>query len=243
MQDTPTFTHRDLVTRMGRWLRNHEGCGIVLTELRTAVSETPDAIGFCGMGDSILIECKTSRADFYADGQKHFRQFEEGGMGDKRYFAVPKGLVLPSEVPVGWGLLYVSEHRVTCVREPVRKDANKRAELKMLMSVIRRLEISSAVFVTPETKPSSEGINAPAKEQAEARKLMAAVWSPNIWSPDAPTDPGIYEVRCAEAPDACMVEIARRADNSLWVECPDTGTNPLDQYHANLTDAEWRRIG
>jgi hypothetical protein len=141
------MTHKDLVRRVGAWLRGRKGCNVVMLELATKNSETPDAIGFHGAGCSILIECKASRSDFHADKDKWFRQFEDMGVGDVRYFAAPKGLLTPSDMPDGWGLLEVSEHQIREVCEPSPKAANKRAEVIMLTSAIRRLEISTAVYV------------------------------------------------------------------------------------------------
>lgn len=146
-------SHRELVKRAGAWLRNRKNCGVVMEELATQNNETPDALGFYGAGGSILVECKTSRADYLADKNKIFRRCEEMGMGDARYFATPKGLLKPDEVPDGWGLLEVGEHQIREIKEATHKPANKRAEVKMLMSAIRRLEISTAVFVREEHNP------------------------------------------------------------------------------------------
>lgn len=143
-------SHRELVRRAGAWLRNRKNCGVVMEELATQNNETPDALGFYGAGGSILIECKTSRADYLADKIKIFRRCEEIGMGDARYFATPKGLLKPDELPEGWGLLEIGEHQIREVKEATHKPANKRAEVKMLMSAIRRLELSTAVFVREE---------------------------------------------------------------------------------------------
>lgn len=143
-------SHRELVKRAGAWLRNRKNCGVVMEELATQNNETPDALGFYGAGGSILVECKCSRADYLADKAKIFRRCEEMGMGDARYFATPKGLVKPDELPEGWGLLEVGEHKIREIKEATNKPANKRAEVKMLMSAIRRLEISTAVFVREE---------------------------------------------------------------------------------------------
>ncbi len=41
----------------------------------------------------------------------------------------------------------MTEGRTYETKQAVAKNANKRAEVKMLMSAIRRLEISSAIFV------------------------------------------------------------------------------------------------
>ena len=149
-------SHRELVKRCGAWLRSRKNCLVVMEELSTQNTETPDAIGFHGAGGSILVECKTSRADYLADANKIFRRCEAMGMGDVRYFATPKGLLKADELPEGWGLLEVGVHQIREAKEPVRKQADKCAEVKMLMSAIRRLEISSAVFVSREPDEPQE---------------------------------------------------------------------------------------
>ena len=95
------MTHKDLVKRARAWLTNNQRCTVVLTEFATTnTRETPDAIGFFSSGgSSILVECKTSRADFLADNGKAHRQEEYLGMGNQRYYLVPAKLVKPQEVP------------------------------------------------------------------------------------------------------------------------------------------------
>lgn len=143
-------THKALVKKAAAWLRNRKNCNVVFAELATQNNETPDAIGFHGAGGSILVECKCSRADYLADKIKIFRHYEDMGMGDARYFLAPKGMLKADELPEGWGLLEVSEHQTREIKEATHKPANKRAEVKMLMSAIRRLELSTAVFVRAE---------------------------------------------------------------------------------------------
>jgi hypothetical protein len=144
------MTHKQAVQRMAVWLRNSGGCTVVMAELRTRNTETPDVIGWRGPGQSTLIECKVSRGDFLADKAKVFRRSEDRGMGDHRYFAVPPGIVTPKDLPEGWGLLEICEKRVRTVQEATRMKANKLNEVVMLLSSIRRLEIATAVFVRHE---------------------------------------------------------------------------------------------
>jgi hypothetical protein len=66
--------------------------------------EIPDAIGFRG-DTTILIECKTSRSDFFADRTKSFRQLPERGMGALRFMLAPAGMIRVDELPAGWGLI------------------------------------------------------------------------------------------------------------------------------------------
>lgn len=148
-------THKQLARRISHWLQFSRKCNVVATELSTQVQETPDAIGWHGPGYSILVECKMSRADFHADKIKNFRHYEELGMGDERYFATVPGVIVEDDVPDGWGLLVVNENCVRQIKDAVRKKANKQNEVKMLMSIIRRVQISTAVFVREE--PTSYG--------------------------------------------------------------------------------------
>ena len=144
------MTHKQAVRRIGNWLKNTKQCPIVITELATANHETPDAIAFHGNGNSILVECKISRADFLADRHKFFREHPEHGMGDVRCFATPPGIVKPEDDLEDWGLLEIHDRMIKVVREPEPQDANKRAEVKLLMSSIRRLQLSTAVYVVAE---------------------------------------------------------------------------------------------
>lgn len=62
-------THAGLVERAVTWLTKSKRCLFVLSEMQCNWLESPDAIGF-SRSHSILVECKTSRADFKRDRQK-----------------------------------------------------------------------------------------------------------------------------------------------------------------------------
>jgi hypothetical protein len=111
-------------------------------------------MGFGSGGFSTLIECKVSRADFFSDRKKHFRKHPEQGMGHRRYFMAPVGMLMPEDLPKNWGLIEVYEKTATGRRrrhEIVKANhlpiINERGQTGMLVSVLRRLEISTAVFV------------------------------------------------------------------------------------------------
>ena len=111
-------------------------------------------MGFKG-GFSYLIECKSSRADFQADKKKLFRKIPKQGMGFMRYFMCPVGLLEPSQILEGWGLLEVYEIPPGFRNRTVKKakeskdffERNLLSEVAYLVSAIRRLNISMAVFV------------------------------------------------------------------------------------------------
>lgn len=139
-------THTDLVSRAERWLRNTLHCRVVLTELvaYTASRETPDAIGWVN-GLSIMVECKRTRSDFYADKKKAARV---GGraVGHWRFYLTPPGLLSPDEVPAGWGLYEVTgkgirhaggERYANMRASPFNSDRD--SEVAMLVSALARV--------------------------------------------------------------------------------------------------------
>lgn len=143
------MTHNKLVLRAEKWLKS-QGCGVVFRDDFKAVTgsgEQPDAIGWRD-GLSILVECKISRPDFLADRKKLFRIDPHKGMGDWRFFLCPPNLILPDELPAGWGLLYASPKQIKKVHgvpgntgwwngKPF--EGNKRYETQMMYSALRRM--------------------------------------------------------------------------------------------------------
>ena len=111
------MTHDELVKRAGKWLRNTRHCGVVLEEFRSAATVVPDAIGFQS-SKTILVECKTSIDDFYADAKKC--TVNGPGPGRRRFYMTPPGLLsvqrLEDNRP-GWGLLEVRGRTVKVIKE------------------------------------------------------------------------------------------------------------------------------
>jgi hypothetical protein len=146
MSKVTTFTHSQLVDRGARWLKNTYGCRVVLTENAACSGEIPDVIGWKSSGRSVLIECKTSRADFIADASKSFRVNPDTALGAERYFMVPAGLVKPLEIPVDWGLVAVKGNGCSVVvpcrpRKDMRSDRARSNETRMLISALERISI------------------------------------------------------------------------------------------------------
>lgn len=151
------MTHDDLVEIGRKWClkpwSNKQGwsrgsCSLVLTEIVTGCSETPDVLGWHG-DFSILLEAKTSRSDFQKDKKKHFRAHPELGLGNNRYFITPKGLVSVDEVPEGWGLIEVTPRGGTRVVKPSDFfESRKKSEVTILLSLIRRLKIDPGKHVS-----------------------------------------------------------------------------------------------
>jgi hypothetical protein len=115
--------------------------------------EQPDAIGWRYDGLSILVECKTNRADYFADNKKEFRNYPGmKGMGQYRFYMTPKGLIKPEELKTRWGLLEVTEHKTFATHGkpkfpskwgdyPPFTWVNEEAERNILLSSLRRMHL------------------------------------------------------------------------------------------------------
>lgn len=151
------MTHTDLVNIAYKWVLANASCGCAFREFRSLADnmEFPDVIGFGSGCHSVLVECKVSRADFFADRNKHFRQTPELGMGSNRYYCCPAGLIGKEECPEGWGLLWVNyKGQARAVVNPwggdimLRKTAvakNIKAEHGLMYSALRRLHLRGRI--------------------------------------------------------------------------------------------------
>jgi hypothetical protein len=113
---------------------------VVLYE-QHALGEVPDVIGWKG-AFSWLVECKVNRSDFLRDRRKPWRTTPETGMGFRRYYMVPLGLVAPVEVPKDWGLIVARGHQARMVKESAdHAERNLIGELNLASSTLRRVQI------------------------------------------------------------------------------------------------------
>lgn len=139
------MTHQQLVRLAEQWLRRHYRCGIVLSEQSCASGETPDVIGWKGKCRSVVVECKISRADFFADREKSFRRQPELGMGCERLYLTPAALIAKEELPPRWGLLEVKGREVRLAVKPSRLSQRAEAglmwEMNLLLASLRRVEV------------------------------------------------------------------------------------------------------
>jgi hypothetical protein len=137
------MSHAQLIERAVRWLRSYR-CGVVLSEQACASGEMPDAIGWKRGCHSVLVECKTSRADFLADREKPWRQKPENGAGCERFYLTPAGLVRPQELAPGWGLLEMVKRQPEIVKpsaKNLRSAPGFRYEMNLLLASLRRVEV------------------------------------------------------------------------------------------------------
>jgi len=139
------MTHQQVVRLAEQWLRSRYRCGIVLSEQSCASGETPDVIGWKGTCRSVVVECKTSRADFLADREKPFRKDPELGMGCERLYLMPRGLIGKHELPPKWGLLECAGREVQLTIKPCRQSQRtaqgQMREMNLLLASLRRVEI------------------------------------------------------------------------------------------------------
>lgn len=138
------MTHSDLIAVAVRWLKA-QGHTVVISDMGSAAPETPDAIGWKS-GGSTLVECKASRADFFADSKKHFRRMPHSAMGRLRYYLCPPDLLAASEMPLNWGLLYARERGLSIIKTaPPCADTSRAQEIDVLCSAVRRLVTADGV--------------------------------------------------------------------------------------------------
>jgi len=164
--------HDELVELGAKYLEGYRtACGksmpahaVVTTGIGSG--ETPDVLAFYGSGHTTLIEVKVSRADFLKDGKKWFRRRPERGMGNRRYYLAPAGLIKVEELPDKWGLMELRGEKIKVVKLAEHTtDVCKYAEISVLMSLIRRIgqnapEGVSVKFYTYETKNTcTAGVN------------------------------------------------------------------------------------
>ena len=137
------------VNRIGT--KNLLHCRVVLSELvaYTRSGETPDAIGWVH-NQAILVECKTSRSDFYAERKKRARNKHMPALGVWRFYLTPPGLLKPEEIIEGWGLYEVHGKRVIHRGGSKYQNAGKPyfesdrdSEVAMLVSALSRIHNKS----------------------------------------------------------------------------------------------------
>lgn len=156
MPSVITLNHDRLVLMACRWLKRVAGCGVIFSDDDKAIVNTyelPDAIGFRS-NVSIMIECKNSRSDFDRDKLKKTRISPDLGMGDWRFYLCPQGLILPDDLPYGWGLLYAVNSRTVksvtgvpgnCLWGTMQPfNANKTAEMQLMYSALRILRMGTS---------------------------------------------------------------------------------------------------
>lgn len=195
-----SFTHQQLVEIAVKWLRTSHQCAIAVREPRSLrTNEQPDAIGWkVGMsgdvpaGASILVECKTTRSDFERDAKKPFRADSRLGMGARRWYLVPRGILDEKSVPAGWGLAEVwwgqasripgldeTPVRVVRIRKKVQAqpfentDDLRRTEALLLVSIVqsmaKKLKVDMNVFDPVVSEEEEAAVQLPEEQKEQDR--------------------------------------------------------------------------
>lgn len=158
------MTHAELVRKAEQWMKTVLGCGITFREYSayTSMGEIPDVIGWGKYGRCIMTEVKVSRADFLSDKTKKHRQplLENHVLGNYRFYVTLPGIAKPEEIPNGWGLYELHGQRVYHIAGVNYRTqgippftSNKRDELVIMYSALRRIEIRGLLERVYEERP------------------------------------------------------------------------------------------
>lgn len=145
------MTHSELVNIAYNFMLKKFSVGIAYKEIKTISAECADVIGFGSHQHSVLFEIKVSRSDFLADKKKPFRINPEKGIGRYRFYVCPSGMINISDLPHGWGLIWIIDNKLEVVLNPFcrnqkifschqnrHEQINTQAERDILYSALRR---------------------------------------------------------------------------------------------------------
>lgn len=119
------LSHKQAIDIAANWLANQKKATcpyramIILREPTSLLStigttELPDVLGVFNASQTVNIEVKVSRADFFADKNKQHNH----PYGHYKIYACPTKMINEDEVPDGWGLLYLSGNGGRLVKAP-----------------------------------------------------------------------------------------------------------------------------
>lgn len=103
-----SFTHNELSVHMAQYLLVNKAYPIVCIECKSRLNEIPDVYAVKGLS-SLVIECKTSYADFKQDLKKRSRKWPKGGLGMYRFYFCEPGVIPIAELPPKWGLYHIDK--------------------------------------------------------------------------------------------------------------------------------------
>jgi len=168
-------THNLLVDLGRKWLMSR-GCVVVVTEPRSGwkntTNEEPDVIGWEADGTCWVLEAKTSRSDFHADRKKEWRDTGVG-LGNRRCYVCPEGLLRAEELPFGWGLIELpvsNDYRNPRLKQRHHGQAfehNERESLISLVSACRRIGSRDSRVTCTHYRVSNKGKTSVTTEDEE----------------------------------------------------------------------------
>lgn len=117
-------------------------CKFATVELVCAGAELTDVWGTNGY-ETVIIEVKTSHADFLADRRKYARskqaQMLNHQIGNYRYYLCPEGVIKEEELPENWGLLLWDGKKIHKAKMATKVESSVTMELLHITSVISRI--------------------------------------------------------------------------------------------------------
>ena len=146
--------HYQLCLEGAKWLKRRKNAKrwrtpwkYIAVELVCNAAENADVWATNGEC-SIVIEVKTSRADFIKDGKKWHRAetMKDYQSGNFRYYLAPAGMIRTDEMPEGWGLLEWDGKTITRVTPSQYRTVNNHADLIILSSILRREGFPEKIF-------------------------------------------------------------------------------------------------
>lgn len=145
------MTHRELCLFGAQYMKSkgtyeYGKAKYVVCELER-IGECPDVFGFGGGRYTQLIEVKVSRADFFSDKHKYWRQNPLSGLGMMRSYLCPKNVIKVEDLPLDWGLFYIDDkYKIECIKRPVMQMSSHVQEIDLICSILRRENVKSQIF-------------------------------------------------------------------------------------------------
>lgn len=144
------WTHSELCDIAVKFLKRSSNglkCQIAISEMQTSYycGEQVDAFGYRCIEPnqgSYMIEVKTSRSDYLADGKKPHRIDPSKGVGKYRAYMCPEGVIQPNEIPHGWDLFWVNSRGHVSIKKMDLVECvnrNTDGELYLMARLIQRV--------------------------------------------------------------------------------------------------------
>ena len=146
--------HYQLCCEGAKWLRRRQNVEkyegkwkYVAVEVCVVGCENPDIWASNGWS-TIVVEVKTSRADFLNDKKKFWQQpgHEYGLAGNYRYYLTPKGLLSQEDLPAQTGLLEWDGKEITRTVRAERHTVSNHADMIIMASLLRREEFKEGIY-------------------------------------------------------------------------------------------------
>lgn len=90
----------------------------------------------------IAYEVKVSRQDFLNELRHPDKRLAAELFANLTYFAAPDGLIKPTELPDGWGLVEINGDMTTTRLEPIRREVDRSMPIEFVASLGRSLMVA-----------------------------------------------------------------------------------------------------